>query len=86
MSTQLAHFVSGEITYGFVTVEADDGKLVQVKIDAYTDCEAFDVGDRVELEVAPLGQTKILVVRRIHRIENAMQWAPEVSIGEQTTA
>lgn len=86
MSTQLAHFGSGEITYGFVTVEADDRRLVQVKIDAYTDCESFDVGDRVDLEVAPLGQTEILVVRRIHRIESALQSATEVSIVEPATA
>jgi len=73
MSTQLGHFGSQATLYGFVTVEADDGSLVQVKIDAYTEHDPFDIGDRVELEVAPLGQTKILVVKRIHKIVSGME-------------
>jgi len=53
-SIQLAYLGSAAILYGYVTVEADDGSLVQVKIDAYTKHDSYEVGDRVELEVVPL--------------------------------
>jgi len=72
-SAQLTRFGSKGPMYGYVTVKTEDRSLVQVKIDAYTEGDAPKAGDRVELEIAPLGQTKILVVKRIHRIVEAVE-------------
>jgi len=72
-STQLTRFGSKGPVYGFVTVRAEDKSLVRVKIDAYTEGDAPKVGDRVELEIAPLGQTTIMVVKRIHKIVEAVE-------------
>ena len=85
-STQLGHFGSKGILYGYVTIEADDGNMVQVKIDAYTEHDPFEIGDRVELEVAPLGQTKILVVKRLRRISSTVMLTPANSAQEQVPA
>jgi len=75
-SAQLARFGGKGPLYGLVTVEADDKSLLQVKIDAYTEGDAFKVGDRVELEIAPLGQTKILVAKKLHRVLSEMEPLP----------
>ena len=82
MSTQLAYFGSQATLYRYVTVQADDASIVQVKIDAHTERDHFDIGDRVELEVVSLGQTKILVVKRIHKIASDIEPVHESSAVE----
>jgi hypothetical protein len=72
VSDQLARFGGPHSLYGFLGIEKDDGTVVKLKIDAYTDYDDFKVGDSVEVEVAPLGDTKILVIKKLHKVSNPL--------------
>ncbi len=82
VSSQLGRFGNPPALYGFIAVETENRTVVKVKIDAYTDRDDFDIGDTVQLEVAPLGETKILVVKRIHKIASDMEPVHESSAVE----
>jgi hypothetical protein len=86
VSTQLGLFGNPPRSYGFIAVQTEAGAVVQVKIDAYTDRDDFKIGDAVQLEVAPLGATDILVVKRLRRTDSSVLSTQVGNDGEEILA
>jgi hypothetical protein len=66
LSHQLGEIGVGGMRYGFLNIETDGG-LISVKVDAYTQHETLDIGERVIVEVETLGDTDILVAESVVR-------------------
>lgn len=65
VSANLGTFGKKEIRYGFVGIEKTDGKHVRLKVDSYTQYDTLDVGSKVIVQAEELGNTKIIVARKI---------------------
>jgi hypothetical protein len=68
-SADLGLFGSKEMKYGYITLATTDGQQMHLKVDAYGSYETLQIGDAVEVEYSPLKNTKILVARTIHKID-----------------
>jgi hypothetical protein len=70
ISTQLGVFGRDELRYGYISVQTKDNKVIKIKIDSYTTYETLNLGDRVVVETEFLGDTNILVARKVHHAES----------------
>jgi hypothetical protein len=65
ISNQLGIFGPNETKYGYISVQTKEKTTINIKIDAYTQYETLKIGDAVIIETEPLGNTDILVARKI---------------------
>ena len=65
ISTQIGIFGPNEVKYGYITIQSEDSASINVKIDAYTMYETLKIGDQVVIGTESLGDTDILVARKI---------------------
>ncbi len=65
VASQLGTFGPTGKLFGYTTIRTDDGAHVRLKVDSYTECESIAVGDTVEVHVDELGETGILIARRV---------------------
>ncbi len=65
VATQLGTFGSTAKVYGYVVIRKGDGKDVKVKVDSRTEYDSLSVGDSVEVYMVELGETGILLARRV---------------------
>lgn len=65
ISEQLGTFGKDEMMYGYIGIKTPEGKQKKVKVDSYTSYETLDMGSEVIIEAANLGDTDILVARKI---------------------
>ena len=65
ISEQLGTFGKNDIIYGYIGIKTTKGKQKKIKIDSYTSYETLDMGSEVIIEAAELGDTGILVARKI---------------------
>ncbi len=66
VASQLGTFGKDAIIYGYIGVKTLEGEQKLIKVDAYTWFETLEIGDDVRIEVSLLGDTKILVARKIN--------------------
>lgn len=79
VSTNLGEFSKRRIIYGYIGIELPDKTHIQVKIDSYTWYETLTIGDEVVVEIETLGNTDILVARKIQ-----LKTSLEISAEEST--
>lgn len=65
ISTDLGEFSKKRIIYGYIGIELPDKTHIKVKIDSYTWYETLTPGDEVIVETETLGDTDIIVARKI---------------------
>jgi hypothetical protein len=65
VSVNLGEFSKKRIKYGYIGIELPDKTHISVKIDSYTWYETLTTGDEVVMEIHSLGNTDILVARKI---------------------
>ncbi|MFW9963744.1 MAG: hypothetical protein ACFFCX_09285 [Candidatus Sifarchaeia archaeon] len=65
ISTNLGEFSKKKVVYGYLGIELPDKEHIKVKVDAYTQYETLNLGDKVVVEIESLGDTDILVARKI---------------------
>lgn len=65
VSTNLAEFSKRRFKYGYIGIELQDKSHIKIKVDSYTWYETLIIGDEVVVEVETLGDTSILVARKI---------------------
>jgi len=70
ISSNLGEFSKKKIIYGYLGIELPDGKHIKVKVDFYTLYETLKIGEKVILEIEPLGNSDILVAKKIQLKEN----------------
>jgi len=80
IASQLGTFGPTGKLFGYTTIRKDDGSHVKLKVDTLTECESIAVGDTVEVHVDELGETGILIARRVALIPG-----PFYSSDESTT-
>ncbi len=85
-STQLGIFGSNDVMYGFLGIETNDLRHITFKVDAYTWYETLELGDTVMIEYVQLGETKILVARKISLIEKEQMRIDSISEPIETPA
>jgi len=78
-SVNLGEFSKRRIKYGYIGIELPDKTHLKVKVDSYTWYETLIIGDEVVLEIENLGNTDILVARKIHLKISWENLAEEVS-------
>jgi hypothetical protein len=64
VASQTAVLKSGS-SYGYITIETPKKEYVKLKVDASTDYETLDRGERVEIQYTTLGNTDILSAKKI---------------------
>ena len=65
VSSNLGEFSKERIVYGYLSIELPDKSYIKVKIDSYTWYKTLDLGDDVVIDLETLGNTDILVARKI---------------------
>jgi hypothetical protein len=65
IASQLGTFGPTGKLFGYTTIRQEDGTHVRLKVDSHTECESIAVGDTVEVHVDELGETGILIARRV---------------------
>ncbi len=65
ISRQLGTFGKEEIVYGYIGIRTPEGEQKLIKIDSYTWYESLELGTDVIVEAANLGNTDILVARKV---------------------
>jgi hypothetical protein len=65
ISKDLGLFGKNQILYGYVGIEKPDGEHIKVKVDSFTWYETLEIGSHVFVETKKLGNTDILVAKRI---------------------
>lgn len=65
ISTQIGIFGPNEVKYGYIAIQSDEDTSINVKIDAFTMYETLNIGDQVIIGAESLGDTNILVARKI---------------------
>ncbi|MFW9931062.1 MAG: hypothetical protein ACFFDR_00185 [Candidatus Thorarchaeota archaeon] len=85
ISTQLGTFGLKERLYGYVTIRKENGDQVKVKIDTHTECESLAVGDTVEVHAEELGNTGIVVAKRVELIPGPFYALDEESSTESAS-
>lgn len=65
ISKQLGVFGKKETVYGYIGIETLSGQQRVVKIDAFTWYETLEIGSQVVVDIATLGNTDIIVARKI---------------------
>ncbi len=64
VAAQTAQLQSG-MYYGFITIETPEKKHLKLKVDAQTNYDTLERGDKVEVKYTALGNTNILAAREI---------------------
>lgn len=85
ISSQLATFSTKPSVYGYLIMREEDGGYDEVKVDLHTECESVLVGDMVEVHAEELGETGIIVARRISLIPGPFYSSTDESTEEATT-
>jgi hypothetical protein len=70
VSSAVAAFGNTGITYGYIGVQTDSGERMKIKVDSYTEYETLEMGEHVRIETHSLGDTRVIVARRIERTTN----------------
>jgi hypothetical protein len=68
VSSSVATFGNTGIVYGYLGVESDSGERMKIKVDSYTWYETLEMGEHVRIEAHSLGDTSVVVARRIERM------------------
>jgi hypothetical protein len=68
IASTLAEFAETGVLYGYIGVEVDSGAHIRIKVDSYTWYETLEMGHQVAIEAETLGDTDILVARKITRL------------------
>jgi hypothetical protein len=79
ISVNLGEFSKRRIKYGYISIELPDKTHIKVKIDSYTWYETLTTGDEVVVEIDTLGNTDILVARKIQLKTSLEKPSEEVS-------
>lgn len=75
IASTIADFGETDIKYGYIGVEPQKGEHIRVKVDSYTSYETLDLGENVILEVENLGDTDIIIARKITRVKSIPETA-----------
>ena len=65
MSSELGTFGKNHILYGYIGIKTHEGEQKKIKVDSYTSYETLEIGSEVVAELSSLGDTNIMVARKI---------------------
>ena len=65
ISKNLGEFGKNQTVYGYIGIELTNCEHIKVKVDSFTWYQTLEIGTHVFIEVNKLGNTDIMVARRI---------------------